>query len=353
MSKFKILHVLVSSTYNGAENVVCQIANLFKGDPDFEIVYCSPDGPIREALKEQEVRFAPLKTLSVKELRNVIDTEKPAIIHAHDMRANFYVYLSNKNVPVVAHVHNNNYDSRGLSIKSLLFLLAALKTKHIFWVSKTSFDGYYFNKRLQDKSQILYNVINIDNLKAKANQDKNSYDYDFVYLGRLTYQKNPERLVSVMEKVVEKDNKVKFAILGEGELFDSIKHYIESHSLSNNIHLLGYSSNPYKILQCSKAMIMTSRWEGLPMCALEAFALGIPVITTPADGLIELIEHNIDGFISDDDDSLVEEILKIHHKPSHQEALSQGALSKINNIMNLGNYKKSIKDIYSSIVSQN
>ncbi len=343
---------MVSNTYNGAENVVCQISDLFKSEKNIEIVYCSPDGPIRTALSEHGVRFAPLKKLSVKELKRVILEVKPSIIHAHDMRANFYSFLSAKRIPIVSHIHNNNYDSRGLSLKSILFYIAAKKSKHIFWVSKTSFNGFYFNNLLKDKSEILYNVININTLRQKVSQDSNQYNYDFVYLGRLTYQKNPQRLVKLMEQVVMKNPKIKFAILGQGELEKEIIDYINRHNLLSNIHFLGYRSNPYKILQCAKALIMTSRWEGLPMCALEAFALGVPVVSTPADGLKELITNCQDGFLSDVDERLVEQLLKLYNDANFRLKLSKGAITKITKIMNLGKYKDSIKDLYYKIAQQ-
>lgn len=350
--KIKILHLLVSNTYNGAENVVCQISNLFEDDSNTEIIYCSPDGSIRSALEEQRVKFEPLANLSVKEIRRIISIVNPTIIHAHDMRANVLAYLANRSIPRIAHVHNNNFDSRGISLKSVLFYIAAKNARHIFWVSKTSFEGYYFAKKLNQKSEVLYNVINIEALYDKASRDTAMYDYDFVYLGRLTYQKNPERLVRLMHKLVDANPKIKCAILGDGELAGPIREYISIHNLENNIHYLGFSSNPYKILQCSKAMIMTSRWEGLPMCALEAFSLGIPVISTPADGLKEIIVNNRNGFISDEDDELKVELLRIFEDNNYQSLLSQNALDTANELMDLEKYKKSISIAYLSCIKK-
>ncbi|MFR2721860.1 MAG: glycosyltransferase [Thomasclavelia ramosa] len=50
----------------------------------------------------------------------------------------------------------------------------------------------------------------------------------------------------------------------------------------------------------SKLMIMTSRTEGTPMSALESLTLGKPIVSTPTDGLNELITNNINGFLSND-----------------------------------------------------
>ena len=79
----KVMHVLNSSNYSGAEKVVCQIIKSFRED-GVEMVYCSPDGEIvRKMLAEQGVTFLPLKSMSVKNLRQVIQEQKPDLIHAH------------------------------------------------------------------------------------------------------------------------------------------------------------------------------------------------------------------------------------------------------------------------------
>ena len=89
MSK-KIMHLLTGTSFSGAENVACQIMACFKNDAEYEMFYCSPDGKIREALKERNVRFAPMKEWSLSEVKRIIREEKPDIIHAHDMKASFF-----------------------------------------------------------------------------------------------------------------------------------------------------------------------------------------------------------------------------------------------------------------------
>ena len=150
MNKIKVLHILSSKTYNGAENVVCQINSMLQGAGDnIELIYCSLDGPVRSHIEENKMAFSPVSKVSVKEIRRVIDEVKPDAIHAHDMKASFVAALACGKTPLISHIHNNNTDSRKLSIKSILYLLAAIKAKHIFWVSNSSFNGYCFHNFLK------------------------------------------------------------------------------------------------------------------------------------------------------------------------------------------------------------
>ena len=319
----KVLHLLRSDRFSGAENVVCQIIGVFRDEPNIEMVYCSPDGQIRDALTERGIKFVPLKDFSVKEVRRVIKEQKPDIIHAHDMRASFVAARACGKIPLVSHVHNNNFDSRGLSLKSIAYFFAAAKAKHIFWVSQSSFDGYKFHKSFKNKSTVLYNIISVDALYKKMELDGGSYDYDVVYVGRLSYQKNPQRLVRVFGKVKERCPDVKIAVVGSGELEAEAKALSNELNLQDNVHFLGFQSNPLKMMYDAKAMVMTSRWEGTPMCALEAMALGLPIVSTPTDGLCELITDGENGYLSNDDDILAQRICEIVSDDKIRAALSQ------------------------------
>ena len=141
----RILHVWASNRYSGAENVVCQIMGMFSQDEDVEMAYCSPDGQIREMLLERGYVYYPLKQLIGKELKRVLKEYKPDVIHAHDMRASFVVAKTTKKIPFISHIHNNAFNSRGVSLKSIAYLLAGVRAKHIFWVSESSFKGYKFH----------------------------------------------------------------------------------------------------------------------------------------------------------------------------------------------------------------
>lgn len=345
----KVMHLLTGTSFSGAENVACQIMVCFKNDPNYEMFYCSPDGQIRQALKERDVRFVPMKEWALAEVKRVIRTEKPDIIHAHDMKASFFAALACGNTPLISHVHNNNFDSRGISLKALLYGYAAKKARHIFWVSKSAYAGYAFHEKFEKKSSVLYNVIDSSTVYKKAAEDAKEYAYDIVYVGRLTPPKNPQRLVKVLAGVAQKCPEMKAAIIGAGDLEAETKQAIAEHHAEQFIDMLGYSSNPYKAMKQAKILIMTSRWEGLPMCALEAMAFGVPIVSTPTDGLKEIVDDDKTGYLSDDDGVLIDRCADILKEPNRYERLSKATLNKANTILNVASYKAKLEEVYSKI----
>jgi len=277
----KILHVLASNTYNGAENVVCQIIEMFKDDPDCEMLYCSPDGDIRKALYKRGVDFIPIKKLLPSEIKDIIAREKPDIIHAHDRKASLVCALAKGNTRLISHMHNNPAGARKLSSESIGYLYAAQKAECVIWVSQEAYEEFYFKKKLETKSVVLENVISADRVRRLAEEDKNTYSYDVVFVGRMVYQKNPERFVRIVKNVSEDFPGVKAAMAGTGELEEDVKTLIDDIGMADHIDFLGYMDNPYKLIKSGKVLLLPSRWEGLPMVQLEAEALGTYVVRTP------------------------------------------------------------------------
>lgn len=118
--------------------------------------------------------------------------------------------------------------------------------------------------------------------------------------------------------------------------------------LMNNVEFLGYQSNPLNYLVNSKVMIMTSRYEGLPMTVLESLALGVPVVSTPVDGLLDVIENDINGYLSNDDNVIVQRVCEIISDNDLRRRLSHNAAQKFDMICDLDKYKSTINIVYRS-----
>lgn len=95
-------------------------------------------------------------------------------------------------------------------------------------------------------------------------------------------------------------------------MYDELKEYINNNNLNNNVFLLGFQTNPYVYIKNSKIMLLTSIYEGTPMCALEALCLGKPIVSTPTDGMKDLIKQGFNGFLSDKDDELINNIINYY-----------------------------------------
>lgn len=342
----KILHLLNSNKFSGAENVVCQIASMFDGDENIEIIYCSPDGPIQSALNERGIQFFPLKRMKRKELMRAIECVKPDVIHAHDMRASFFAATVCGKIPLISHIHNNNFNSRRLTIRSIAYFYAALKAKHIIWVSQSSYEGYLFHKRFSNKSSILYNIINPVELRKKIGEDDQTYSIDVIYVGRLALPKNPYRLLEISKLLIEKKPDIKIAVVGSGNMEEEIRKKSIEDGLSNNVHFWGFNPNPAKMLHDSKLMIMTSFREGTPMCALEAMALGVPIVSTPVDGVKNLVVNDWNGFLSDDNIELVDKIIEYLNDAQKLNYLRKNQVIQSEKWNSVENYKKTLLNIY-------
>lgn len=343
----KVMHVLYSVVFTGAETVVAQIIDSFRQVPDMEMCYCSRESDIvARILHQRNIRYTPVQNLTPKELKAVIDREKPDLIHAHDMRASFVSALVCGKIPLVSHIHNNAFDARGLSPKSIAYLLAGFKAKHIIWVSDNAFNGYRFHSLFRGKSVILKNIIGTQQIFDRKALDTNTYDFDVVYVGRLTYPKDPERLIRVCAQMKRKKPDVKFGIVGDGELEDTVKALARELDVEENVCFLGYQTNPMKMVADSKAMVLTSRWEGIPMCALEAMALGVPVVSTPVGDMGDLIDSGVNGYLCATDEEIAESLLKILLNPAHRAELSENTLKKFALINDENKYREAIAALY-------
>ena len=117
----KILHVLSSNRFSGAENVACQIINLFKNDINFEMAYCSPQGPIEDVLNKKDIKYFSISSLSVSNIKQILSKYKPDVIHSHDMKASLICSLASKKIPIISHIHNNAYDSRKIHYSHIYY----------------------------------------------------------------------------------------------------------------------------------------------------------------------------------------------------------------------------------------
>lgn len=342
----KVLHVLASNKYSGAENVACQIIEMFKNDRDTEMAYCSPEGPISETLKNKNILYIPIKKVSLSEIKKVIKEYNPDVIHCHDLKASILCSFV-KDIKIISHIHGNKSNMSRISLKSLMYKVASRNIKNILWVSNSCYQDFIFKNSVRKKSIVLPNIISIQNLEKNVKADPVNYDnFDIVFLGRLVFEKNPLRLIEIAKLIKEEINDFKFAIVGDGVLRKEVETKIKEYSLQKNIELFGFKNNPYKLLSSGKIMLMTSVMEGTPMCALEALSLGLPVISTKTDGMVDLIHNGGNGYLYDTDIQAKEIICSLLKNNENFLLLKKQSIEFAKEYNNIHKYKKVLERIY-------
>jgi len=105
-------------------------------------------------------------------------------------------------------------------------------------------------------------------------------------------------LVEIMRIVVDHFPKVRLIIAGDGPTRIEVERKIEALDLCNNIHLLGIKSNMQEIMCSADMLLLNSTLEGMPLVLLEAMSCSLPVVTTPAGGIPELVRPGKDGAVT-------------------------------------------------------
>lgn len=335
----RVMHLISTDVFSGAENVACQITNLFKDDQEYIMTYCTVIGKNEEALKCRGINTTELDRFNLKSIKKAYSSFRPNIIQAHDPKATIAAVLTNKKQNIISHIHSNHRYMRKITLKSLIYHFYIEKhLTGIIWVSNSAKDEYVFAKNIPKTlpSYVIQNVVDGNQLKSIAKTDKNNYNFDIIFLGRLEDVKDPLRFVKLIEKI-KQHQEIKVAMVGDGSLRSQVEEEINKLSLNKNIVLFGNQVNPYKILLNSKILVITSKYEGMPMNALEAIACNIPVVSTPVDGLLDIIDRK---YLCKTDQDFVETILKILNREEvrkHYKNKLSVLDKKLNNTVDFSN----------------
>ena len=281
---------------------------------NYVTAYCSPKGPISEKLNSENINYYSIKKLSYWEVKKIVKKFKPDIIHAHDNRATVIASLFSKKCKIISHIHGNNSIMNYKSLKTRLFDCCSKKVDKFIWVSDSSLNDYCYKENVINKSIVLYNTIDDKEIITKSKEFEIKQKYDLIFLGRLAYPKNPERLIEIINIVKNKKKDITLAIVGDGVDRIKIENMVKELSLEKNVTFYAFQKNPYPFLKKSKILLLTSLYEGTPMCALEAQSLGKPIIATPVDGLKKLIINDVNGYLTDDNNLFSQKIIEFLKK---------------------------------------
>ncbi len=151
------------------------------------------------------------------------------------------------------------------------------------------------------KLVVIPNSVDVDRFAGAKPADLTQFGIPdgsrvFISIGRLERQKGIDLLLDAVALLTaDLRNDVYFLIVGDGPDLQLLRGQCERDQLTDRIHFAGRRDDIPELLAASTALILPSRWEGMPNVVLEAMAAARPVIATNVEGIGELVRDQVTG----------------------------------------------------------
>ena len=147
--------------------------------------------------------------------------------------------------------------------------------------------------------RIIEPAIDLDLFQPKNSEEKDSDTLVILSIGQLSWANGYEFAVDAIAIVRDAGIPLQYVILGQGNYGEPIQFAIHQHGLHDVVKLVGNVSCETMVDYLSQCDIFlhSALEEGFCNAALEAQAMGIPVITSDAGGLPEWVEDGVTGFV--------------------------------------------------------
>lgn len=120
-----------------------------------------------------------------------------------------------------------------------------------------------------------------------------------LFIGRLSEQKGTHLLVEAANLLKDEGLDFELTLVGDGPMRGQLENMIKHYGLEDNVHLAGWQ-NDVEVRQSlieSRALVLSSFAEGLPVVIMESLAMGRPVISTNIAGVAELVQPGVCGWL--------------------------------------------------------
>lgn len=275
-------------------------------DPDFQrdIDLYRMKGVAVEILTMKR-RIAPLADgVALIRLTRLLRRLHPDIVHAHSSKAGMLARLAAQcagGVPTVFTPHAFAFladtSLRGLYLACERW--AARRTSRVIAVSREEFDracaGRHGLGMPAAHVRLIPNGIEKTALPPLTRQPPPLVGF----VGRMCRQKGPDLFVAVARILHAARPDVRFMMVGDGPWRTWVEEHLRRWNLSDCVTLRTARDEIEvgKYIAEMDALVMPSRWEGLPYTLLEAMSLGVPVAAMAVGGIADVIEDGISGVL--------------------------------------------------------
>ncbi len=311
-----ILHVISTLNIGGAENFVVQLANEQNKSNNVSIIVLGVTNPEQNYIDSINNRISLVELnwkkkysiIQFLKLNSLIKQLAPDVIFVHLHNPLYYIYGISFLKPKTSFIHTvhssfNNWKFilrymnmfRFLNNKILHVCVAPsiyedLKENFPKLKSKMIRNGIneYIPKRREKEIQRFWNKFSITP----------SYGVRFLAIGNISKHKN-YKLLSLSFKSIYKSYP-KAMCIQIGKYHDNVLREELVKIGAKNVFFAGQHKNAADFLKESDALVISSIQEGMPIVALEALSMGVPVISTPAGGMKDIVIDGYNGYIIND-----------------------------------------------------
>ena len=363
----KILHIIKSLGRGGAEMLLPETIRLHNKEQfKFHVIYFLPWKD--QMVKELEEAGATVKCfaatnnikilLQATKVARYVKEHKIDVIHCHLPWAGFLGRVVHRltGIPVLYTEHNKQERYHKL-------------TK---WINRFTFNwqsgaiavsdevAESIHKNIAPKISVhtILNGVNTDRFtrsETGRKQLRTQYgcDEDTIVIGTIAvfrFQKRLDLWLELFKKIKEQypGKKIKGVIVGAGPLKDLIEQKRQELHLENDVLMPGLQTNTIDWFSAMDIYMMCSVFEGLPIALLEAMSCGLPVVTTNAGGIGEVIRHEVDGLLVpvDDSNKIVEELEMIISSESLRDQYAKAARVRVVDAFGMERMVRELEEMY-------
>ncbi len=253
---------------------------------------------------------------AIFKLKKLLKVEKFDIIHCHTPMGSVVARLAAKEARkngtrVIYTAHGYHFYKGAPLINWLLYYPVekwlAKYTDTQITITQEDFDLAKKKFKIKDLNLVhgvgldeeKFNILISDEEKENLKQELKIDDKSVVctYVAELNKNKNQQLLIKAIKRLKDDNNNVTLLLVGKGRYEPKLLKLIKKMNLEGNVKLLGYRSDIVKILSITDIYLASSLREGLPVNVMEAMYMGLPIIAVDNRGHRELVQHNENGFI--------------------------------------------------------
>lgn len=195
----------------------------------------------------------------------------------------------------------------GIAWKASLF--ASRKYNQVILVDPSQEPYFLESGFSEDSVSVIRNGVDIDLFKPDSTKMIDDGIVDFVYVGRLSYDKGVHLLLAAFQEYHAENPKTRLTLIGDGMLKHQINGCVDDGSISW-LGAIEHDDIP-AVLQRMDAFVIPQNIGGLGLSVLEAMGCGLPVITTAIGETIKLLGKDEGILVEPDNVEAIVEAMRI------------------------------------------